>query len=279
MKVVLADPAGACYGVERALALAREAALRPGNPHVSTLGPLIHNPIVVRDLESAGVSVAGSVDEADDGVLVIRSHGVTREVLAEASAAEGLEVVDATCPHVARVQREAQAMAADGRYVIVVGEPGHPEVEGIASYAGERSAVVERAVDLPDLPSDTRVGVVVQTTQSPALLREVEEALRERISDVRVADTICSATARRQQAAAEVAGSCDAMIVIGGRNSGNTRRLFELCAGLCPNSHHIESPDEMDPGWFIGCETVGITAGASTPRSQIESVMAVLGGL
>lgn len=278
MKVLKAEHAGACYGVQRALDLAYRAA-RAGKP-TCTLGPLIHNPQVVADLKAAGVDAVERVADIPGGTMVVRSHGVVPEVIEEARE-RGLEIVDATCPHVARAQKAAARLAAEGRFVVVVGEAGHPEVEGICAHARAAGGDVAAVVDAADLPAaatcaGARVGVVVQTTQSREVFERVVSALRERGVDLEVKDTVCTATRHRQDAAAALAGRADAFVVIGGRNSSNTTRLHEICSALCERSYHVESADELDPAWFAGCDTVGVTAGASTPESQIATVVARL---
>ncbi len=274
MDILVAEPSGACYGVERALDMALDA-LDEKDGRVYTLGPLIHNPVVVAELAERGAQVIGSLDEADAGPLVIRSHGVTRGQYEDAQR-RGFDIVNATCPHVLRVQKSAERLDAEGRFVIIVGEKGHPEVEGILSHAGDRAAIVLDADEIPDLGSGARVGVVVQTTQSPAKLAEIVAALEERGYDMEVCDTICAATRKRQEAALRLAERADVMVVVGGRNSGNTRRLVEICAGACPRTHHIERPEELEAPWFAGAELVGVTAGASTPGTHIERVVAAL---
>ena len=278
MKVVLADHAGACYGVQRALDMALAASESASSAH--TLGPLIHNPGVVRDLESRGVNVATDLNEIEDGTIIIRSHGVTPEVH-DAVMAKGLPVVDATCPHVLRAQKAAAELAREGCRVIVVGETGHPEVEGLRAYARREGAKVD-VVSTPDtVPDDLRapIGVVVQTTQRRENLDAVVERICEQGITPVVKRTICSATCSRQDAAASLAKQVDVMVVIGGRNSSNTTRLAEICAQECGKSHHIESVSEIDPAWFDGCETVGVTAGASTPEGQIREVVDYLKSL
>lgn len=275
MKVVLAENAGACYGVQRALDLALEASEGRGKAY--TLGQLIHNPGVVADLEARGVSVADSIDDIDEGTIIIRSHGVTPEVY-EAVEAKGLPMVDATCPHVARAQKAAAGLAAQGCRVIVVGEEGHPEVESLKAWARREGAKVD-IVPSPDrVPDDLRppIGVVVQTTQKRENLDAVVEAIQAQGISPIVKHTICLATRHRQDSAAELAQSVDAIVVIGGRNSSNTTRLAEICSALCPRTHHIESVSELDPSWFEGVGTVGVTAGASTPEDQIKAVIARL---
>ena len=278
MRVVRARNAGACYGVQRALDMALAAV--EGGGAASTLGPLIHNPQVVADLAARGVRAVEHVEDVRSGSIVIRSHGVTPAVR-RAAEARGLPVVDATCPHVARAQKAAAQLGERLGRVVVVGEAGHPEVEGLVACAREAGAEVFVAACPADLPACLRepVGVVVQTTQTRAALDAVEEALRARGVNPEVKNTICSATSQRQEAAAELAGEVDAIVVVGGRNSSNTTRLADICAASCPRTYHIESPDEVDPAWFAGCESVGVTAGASTPEAHIAAVVARLEAL
>ena len=272
MQIILSKYAGACYGVKRALSLVEEASA--GKRPVSTLGQLIHNPKVVFALESRGIRAVGSVAEADAGVLVIRSHGVAPSVIAAAEA-RGLEVVDATCPHVSAAQQAARELREQGYNVVVVGEQGHPEVEAIRAWAGEGTLVVQEPDDaaLMQIAATGRIGLVVQTTQSPAALEAIVQALERRGIKAEVRNTICSATRQRQQAAAELAADVQVMLVVGGRNSGNTTRLTEICSEVCVATYHIESPLEIQPDWFAGVQRIGVTAGASTPEVQINAVV------
>lgn len=270
--IEIARQAGACYGVERALKMALRASTSEQQP-VHTLGPLIHNPIVVSDLESRGVSTAATPAEAREGTLLIRAHGVTPEVVDEARAM-GLNVVDATCPYVKRVHLAAERLVKEGYQVLVVGESGHPEVVGILGHAGADAAVVSVPADLERVPLSSKVGVVVQTTQTVDALSRVVAALVPRVTELKVVNTICEATSERQSAASELASRADAMVVIGGRSSGNTRRLAMLCEERCPRTHHVESADEIEPSWFDGCDLIGVTAGASTPSGQIDLTVA-----
>lgn len=275
MEVILADCAGACYGVERALKLAQQEACGGGT--AQTLGPLIHNPQVVAELEAQGVGVAADVDDIRADCVIIRSHGVTPEVRRQVKEL-GVRVVNATCPHVIRAQRAAEKLAAQTATVLVVGERSHPEVEGLTAYAREAGGnvlVVNSADDLPERFEEP-VGIVVQTTQSRDKLDRIVARLREAGVDFVLEDTICSATARRQKSAAELAGHVDAMVVIGGRNSSNTTRLFEICRQHAPRAFHIEEPQDLQRGDFAGCARVGVTAGASTPDEQIRAVVDLL---
>lgn len=277
LSIEVASHAGVCYGVERALKLAAHAA-ESARGSVTTLGPLIHNPIVVRDLESAGVKGAQTVDEVESGTLIIRAHGVVPQVIDQARA-KGLEVLDATCPYVKKVHMAAEKLVREGYQLIVVGESGHPEVEGILGHAGDAAHVVSTPHDLDGVDLARKVGVVVQTTQTPANLAAIVSALALRTMDLRVVNTICSATQERQNSAAELASRADVMIVIGGKNSGNTRRLAEICMACCPRTHHIEDSSEIQRTWFEGVALVGITAGASTPGAHIDAALACINRL
>jgi 4-hydroxy-3-methylbut-2-enyl diphosphate reductase len=270
MKVQLARYAGVCYGVERALKLADQAIATGRTVH--SLGPLIHNPQAVEALRDRGVEVAGSVADADEGILVIRSHGVEPALIEEARK-KGLEVVDATCPFVSSAQEAAAQLKADGYTVIIVGEADHPEVEGIVARTGGEALVVEEVTDIPARLPSRRVGIVVQTTQSLERLNQVVTALLPRVSELKVHNTICSATGKTQRSAEELARSVDVMVVVGGLNSGNTTRLAEICRTVNPHVYHVETAEELRPEWFAGAETVGVTAGASTPDVQMAGVV------
>ena len=278
MKVILARHAGACYGVQRALDMAL-GVIAEGKP-VCTLGPLIHNPLVVSDLEARGARVAASPDAVEGETVIIRSHGVTPAVRA-ALAKRAQDVVDATCPHVARAQAAAAELAEKGCRVLVVGEAGHPEVEGLTECAKEAGGKVDVVAAPEDIPAGLYdpIGVVVQTTQMRENLDAVTRALESQGLHPVVKNTICSATRQRQKTAAEVASQVDAMVVIGGRNSSNTTRLAEICGENCPRTHHIESVGELRPELFDGCAMVGVTAGASTPENQIRAVVSFIEGL
>ena len=270
MRVEVARFAGVCYGVERALKLAGEAAARDSAVH--TLGPLIHNPQAVDALEAQGVEVAATLDEVSSGTLVIRSHGVDPGII-ESALSRGLRVVDATCPHVSKAHEAARALKDGGYSVVIVGEADHPEVAGIRAHAGGDALVVELAAELPERLPSKRVGVVVQTTQSESRLAEVVAALLPRVRELKVHNTICAATSKRQESAAELAESVDVVVVVGGHNSGNTTRLVEICRAANPRTHHVETSDDLVSEWFAGAQSVGVTAGASTPDEQMQGVI------
>ena len=268
-QIRIAEEAGACYGVERALQMVESAAAE-GTGAVHTLGPLIHNPRVIAELAEKGVDAVGSPEEAAGDTLLLRTHGTVPEE--EALARElCARVLDATCPFVKKVHLAAERLSRDGYQVVVVGEAGHPEVEATLPHA-PGAVVVGSAEEAAALPHVRKMGVVVQTTARRALLAEVVSALRGVAEEVRVINTICEATAGHQAAADALAREADVMVVIGGRISANTTRLAEISAARCPRTHHVEGADELLGEWFRDAGVIGITAGASTPASQIEAV-------
>ena len=265
----IASEAGACYGVERALELTLQAASTGPEP-VFTLGPLIHNPRVVRDLESRGVRVANSPMDAQGGTLILRTHGVTPE---EEELAKKLcaQVIDATCPFVKRCHKAAEQLAKEGFQVVIVGEKGHPEVLGTLGHVPS-ALVISSQEEARSQAFPERVGIVVQTTQARSNFDSIVSAISANCNDVSVVNTICEATSKHQAAAVELASRVDVMIVIGGKNSANTTHLADLSREVCKHTYHIESEDELEATWFANVASVGITAGASTPASQIEDV-------
>lgn len=269
----IADEAGACYGVERALEMV-EAALEEGVAPVKTLGPLIHNPKVVKSLDRRGVQVVDSAKAAAGSALLLRTHGVTPEE-ERAARADCAEVMDATCPFVKKTHAAAERLASEGYAVYVVGEAGHPEVEATLAHVPGATAidsVSEVEARAREFQDARRVGLVVQTTMSAARLREVVGALLPLVEELRVMNTICEATAGHQQSCERLAKRSDVMIVIGGRNSANTTRLAEISSQFCRKTHHIEGTEELLANWFDGAQDIGITAGASTPAAQIRAV-------
>lgn len=270
MKVMLAKRAGFCFGVKRATQMAFEAAGK--DQKTFTLGPIIHSPQVVNKLEEMGVGVVKDLSGVSNGTVIIRSHGVLASEMDEAHQKQ-LEVVDATCPFVKKAQEHVKYLSEAGYDVLVVGDADHPEVQGIVSYGKEKVYVVASGDQVKQLPKMGKMGVVAQTTQSFDNLKSVVTECLRRGGEVRVYNTICDATAVRQQEATELAQQVDCMIVIGGFNSANTRRLAEICTEIQPKTYHIETAAEIDCSWFQGVETVGVTAGASTPKWIIDEVM------
>jgi small subunit ribosomal protein S1 len=270
MEVLLADKAGFCFGVTRAINTAFETAVK-GN--VYCLGPLIHNPQEVERLRKSGVRTVDDFSSLKSGeFLIIRSHGVPPQVLAQAKD-KGLRIIDLTCPFVGKAQRDAEALCRDGYQVVVVGEKKHPEVQSILGYAGDNSVVIESAEDMAGIRFQPRLGVVAQTTQSYGNFSEIVLKLLRLSKELKVFNTICNSTKERQDAARHLAGQVDVMIVVGGRNSANTTRLVSVCMQEGKPTYHIEVADEIQDEWLIGVQKVGVTAGASTPGWVLEGVV------
>ncbi len=275
MNVILAESAGFCFGVKRAVEMVYEQA-GSGRP-VYTYGPIIHNEEVVRDLEERGVRVAERIEEFADlpkGTVVIRAHGVERGV-SEALERLGFTVVDATCPFVKKIHRLVESKSREGNQIVIVGDGTHPEVRGIRSWSvAEATYVISDAEDARDFAADParKVCVVAQTTFNYNKFQELVEIIRKKGYDIIVLNTICNATEERQAEAAQIAGQVDAMIVIGGRNSSNTQKLFEICHNKCNNTYYIQTIKDLKLADFRYVDNVGITAGASTPNNIIEEV-------
>ncbi len=271
MKVILAKNAGFCFGVKRAIKLAFESAKDLNHP-IYSLGPLIHNPQQVEFLSQKGIKEVSDIESLKpDDTLIIRSHGTTPSVINSVKA-KGIKVVDATCPFVVNAQKLAQKLNSDGYQVVIVGEGDHPEVIGLMGFTQDSAWVIDKVDIIKNLPNKKSIGVIAQTTQSFENFREVVSALLEKCDELRVFNTICHATAQRQESAKELAQEVDIMIVIGGYNSANTNRLVTLCKQYVP-TYHIETADEIDKSWFVNANTIGVTAGASTPEWIINKVL------
>ncbi|MDR3271408.1 MAG: bifunctional 4-hydroxy-3-methylbut-2-enyl diphosphate reductase/30S ribosomal protein S1 [Peptococcaceae bacterium] len=276
MKVLLASKAGFCFGVRRAIGLAMQTAGEGGNGVVS-LGPLIHNRLVIDQLETQGVRVIDDIAEARPGQrLIIRSHGVPPEVYAQARA-YGLQIIDATCPFVQKAQRLA-ANAAQRGSVIVVGDKSHPEVQGILGWAGPEAKTVESLAEAQALPQYEHLSILAQTTLPQATFEEIAEEVQRHTTDLTVHNTICYATTQIQQAAVALANQVDMIVVVGGKNSANTRKLKCICQEKAP-TYWVETADELRAQWFQSVKNAGLTAGASTPDWIIEEVFKAMSEL
>jgi len=272
VEIIVAPKAGFCFGVKRAVEMA-EKTVRTADGPVSTLGPLIHNPLVVGNLAVRGVKAVDTPAAAAGGTLIIRSHGAPPAVIAQAEGL-GLTVVDATCPFVRKAQKLAHRLAAAGYQVIVVGDAAHPEIKGVVAAAGEALVVADQN-DLIGRKLRARVGLICQTTSPPETLSRIAAAVAPICRELVVYNTICTATYERQQGALALARSVDAMAVVGGAESANTAHLAEVCRDVVP-TFLVEKAEDLRPEWFAGMRRVGLTAGASTPSEQIEAVRLAL---
>lgn len=272
MQVLLAEEFGFCFGVERAVEMVEDALAQ--GAIVRTLGPLIHNTQEIQRLESHGVATVEAPTDVEGGVTaVIRAHGVTPQVQRELEM-RAAKVVDATCPFVTKVQKLAERAAAEGRDVVVVGNPDHPEMIGVVGYAPQNSHVVRDASEVASLPPLRAPLVVSQTTIKLSTFLEAAEAVRAKSdAEPQIVNTICSATRDRQDAARALAGHVDAFYIIGGRHSSNSLKLLSVCREQCERSFLIETPEEIVAEDLRGIGRVGVTAGASTPNWLIDQVV------
>jgi 4-hydroxy-3-methylbut-2-enyl diphosphate reductase len=270
VRLFVAQSAGFCFGVKRAMDMALEAAKKfPG--HLYTLGPLIHNPQAVEYLGQLGIKVKDRVENIPKGTVIFRSHGVSLRDFKKARE-KGLHIIDATCPIVKRARFFAKFLHRHGYALLIVGDPNHPEVEAIQSYLDKWVEVVEDIEATKRLGPWEKLGIIAQTTQSFGLFKKIVDTSLEMAKETRVFNTICHATTIRQEEAVEIAKKVECMIVVGGYNSGNTQRLAAICREIQPRTYHIETVKELNPRWLTKVEKVGLTAGASTPSWIISEV-------
>ncbi len=275
MEVILAKSRGFCFGVKRAVETVYEQAEKTGGD-IYTYGEVVHNEMVVADLEKKGVKVLddrAALKAVESGTVIIRAHGVAKEVYDQIGA-QGLTLIDATCPFVKRIHKIVEKESAEGKQIVVIGNPRHPEVEGIVGWCNHGATVIETVEEAENFvpKPEKEVCIVSQTTFNYNKFQYIVEIFQKKGYNVTVANTICNATEERQKEAKEIAASVDAMIVIGGRNSSNTRKLYEICSKECPNTYFIQTLDDLHLELPKSVRLVGITAGASTPNNIIEEV-------
>ena len=278
MKVELAKSAGFCFGVEKAVNTVYEEA-KKGNDIVYTLGPIIHNEEVVKDMKKRGVEAVKIEDLASlpKGTVIIRSHGVSREIFNFVKRS-GHRVVDATCPFVKKIHAIVSVQSGKGKTVVIIGNPEHPEVMGIRGWGDENTYAVENIeqfINL-ELKKDEEIIIVAQTTFNHKKFQEIIDKISILGYDVRCFNTTCNATQERQAEAKKIASNVDAMIVIGDKKSSNTGKLVEICQEECKNTVFIQTLEDLDYGALLSVDSVGITAGASTPKHIIEEVQNIV---
>ena len=290
MKVKTAKTAGFCFGVKRAVDTVYQELDRHGSERIYTYGPIIHNEEVIKDIEARGAVVLRTEEELDaisEGTVIIRSHGVEKRIY-DKLAEKHISVVDATCPYVKKIHNIVRRESEEGKFIVIIGDPSHPEVQGIRGWAGEEAAIVQIPEDIEKLSEkveaffskiendsknpDKKLCVVAQTTFNYNKFKDLVEIIAEKSYDIIVLNTICNATKERQKEARRIAEEVDAMIVIGDKHSSNTRKLFEICAKACKDTYYIQTLDDLNLNQLGSVETVGITAGASTPNNIIEEV-------
>lgn len=276
MRIVRAKALGFCFGVRRAIDAVAEEAKQRGP--IDSLGSIVHNPVVVGDLTSRGVKVVADLKDVSSRTVAVTAHGRGPEI-AQQAAERGLDLIDATCPIVRKSQKAAQSLCGEGFGVIIYGEEDHPEVRGVLAWTeGKGRAILDPEAEI-EIPR-RKVALLAQTTKSEQSFAEFVARFVAsnigRINELRIVNTTCPETDERYHAAHELAAECDLLIVVGGRNSANTRKLAEVCAGTGVETHHIERAREIKAAWLEGRECVGVTAGASTPDQSIDEVTARL---
>lgn len=267
MEIVKAKHSGFCFGVKRALDIVNKALKEKKGP-IYTIGPIIHNPEVVRLLEGNGVIPINDVKSVKKGTVVYRTHGILKE---EEEYIKGtrLKAIDATCPLVKRVRQEAIKLKKNGYKVIIVGDKNHQEVRSILSYIENDGIVIEEPQDV----KGRKIGIVSQTTQNREVLKRIVDRVLEGTDEVKIINTICEAVELRLKEAIKIAEIADVMIIVGGRESANTKKLFNAVKEIRKRSYHIEHESELDPLWFKGIHLVGVTGGTSTPDFLIDRVI------
>ena len=279
-EIRLAKTAGFCFGVSRAVQKVYEEAAKASGP-VYTYGPVIHNEEVVRDLEKKGVKVLHSEEELlelQEGTVIIRSHGVGKRIYDICAGKDRVRLVDATCPFVGKIHDIIRKESAEGRKILIIGDASHPEVQGIRGWSMENTDIAASWEDVQklDISSCDKLSVVAQTTYNSKKFVEVIDKLKNLVYDIRCFNTICNATQERQTEARNIASEADAMIVIGGKSSSNTRKLVEICREECDNVFFIQTAEDLKPLTLTSFDRIGITAGASTPQNIIEEVQNIV---
>lgn len=273
MKVVVADHSGFCFGVEKAIDTAFKELEYKDSKDIYTLGPLIHNQQVIGHLEENGIKVVSDLNSGKDGVVIIRSHGVPKDVYKDASEKK-IDLVDATCPFVRKIQNIVEEYQKKGYHIVIIGDPSHPEVIGINGWCDNTAHIVKNEDDVHRIPFLDNLCIVAQTTISTSLYTELTAMIEQKSNNVLKFNTICSATRDRQNSARNLAKEVDVMIVVGGYHSSNTQKLVEICKQEKPDTtFHIETAGEIPMNILKNYESVGVTAGASTPKWIIDEVI------
>lgn len=275
MKVDVAKSAGFCFGVERAVNSVYSE-IEKTDGAIYTFGPIIHNEQVVMDLESKGVKVINEIEKLKtikNGTVIIRSHGIPKAIYDILEKNE-VNIVDATCPFVKKIHNIVKAESKNGKKIIIIGNDNHPEVEGIKGWVNGEAIVINEAeqIEKMQLAEDSKVCIVSQTTFNHNKFKYLVEIIEKKGYDINVVNTICNATHVRQIEAKEISSKVEAMIVIGGRHSSNTQKLYDICKNECNNTYYIQTVDDLDLCELQSFKSIGITAGASTPKNIIEEV-------
>ena len=271
MKIIVAQNAGLCYGVKRALTLAKETR-RKRDGRVVSLGDIIHNPQVISDLRNQGIDSVADISQIRGGTVIIRSHGVSPD-MTRALKRRKIDVVDATCPIVTRIQELVARLARAKQEIIIVGDPNHPEIRGLIGHSRGFGHIVENEEQAALLPVRKKRAVLAQSTQDMVLFEKVVGALLRRTEELNAYNTICRSTQTRQRTTSELAAKVDVLFIVGGASSSNTRKLYEISRRILRRTYFIENAGQIKPAMLRGASTIGISGGASTPPEAIEDAV------
>lgn len=272
MEIIVAKNTGLCYGVKRALEMAKSTRrCRLGK--VLTLGELIHNPQIIAQLENQGIYSTEDPESTEKGTIIIRSHGVAPEVYRRLKKKK-IEIIDATCPIVKKIQKLVARLAKKSAEIVIVGNRRHPEIRGLIGYSGRKTRIVENEAQARDLPHRRKRAVLAQSTQDLFVFGRVVAALLEKTAELEVYNTICRSTRTRQKSTSDLASRVDVLFIVGGKNSSNTNRLYEISRRILKNTHFIENAGQIAPRLLKGATRIGISGGASTPPEAITEVVA-----
>ncbi len=271
MEIIIAKNTGLCYGVKRALKMAKETRRRTVG-QVFTLGDLIHNPRVIADLKNQGILSTDDLDSLKKGMVIIRSHGVSPEVYKHLQRKK-IEAVDATCPIVKKIQKLVAKLAVEKQEIVIVGNKQHPESKGLIGYSRGRGIIIENENQAASLPPRKKRAVLAQSTQDLFLFERIVAVLIKKTEELRVFNTICHSTQTRQRATSELASLVQALFIVGGKNSSNTHKLFQISKRILPRTYFIENAGQIRPSMLRGAKKIGISGGASTPPEAIEEAV------
>ncbi len=271
MEIIVAKNSGLCYGVKRALNLAKETR-HERNGKVLTLGDLIHNPRVIVDLKKQGIHSIENLNELKKGTIIIRSHGISPEAY-ESLEEKNMEIVDATCPIVKRIQKLVEILAENKEEIIIVGNKDHPEIKGLIGFSQERGIIVENETQVKHLPHKKKRAVLAQSTQDLYIFGKIVAALIEKTEELRVYNTICHSTQTRQKSTSELASQVDTLFIVGGKNSSNTQKLYQISRRILPKTYFIENAEQITPEMLKRAKKIGISGGASTPHEAIQEAV------
>lgn len=271
MKIILAESAGFCYGVKRAVDLALQAHKSSPAP-IQIVGDIVHNEFVMDQLKEAGVKKRKTIDEVKKGTFIIQAHGVSFEVSKKLKQ-RGLNILDTTCPNVKKVHDIAKQLSDQDYFTVIIGDKNHDEVKGILSAAGKNAIVISNVSEISQLKNKKKIGIVSQTTQSLDNFKDIVEKMGKKCQDLKVFNTICEATLLRQKEVADISSNVDTMIIVGSNKSANTKRLVQIAKSVCKTAHQVNSAEDVKNEWFKDIKKVGISAGASTPDRKIKEVV------